>query len=112
MSKSNKELQREITDILTAGVEGKIDPSVCMAKVARRTLEQDGCEELLLDTITILISHKALMPIGTVCHLLMLRILRLEDDVRGLRELIAKEQSRESQEYKENETYRGEGGEK
>jgi hypothetical protein len=109
MSRSNEEIQREIAELFKAGSAGEIDTNTCITKVARKILEYDGCDGLLLDYITGLIAIPTSTLSGMTCHLLLLRILRLEDDVRGLRGLIAKERVGTTQEQQENIAYRGEG---
>ncbi len=109
MSKSSEELQKEIDELLELGKTGKLESKTCMMKVARKMLEQDGCEDMLHMIVAGLMSSEALVPLGIACHLLALRILRLEDDVRGLRGLIGKDRVETTQEQKDNVEYREEG---
>lgn len=109
MSRPNEELQKEIEELLKLGQEGTLDFTTCTEKIARKVLEQSGCDELLHVIIAALLSTEALTPVGVVVHLLVLRILRLESDVRQLRSELVKDRMEDVQEHVENITYRGEG---
>lgn len=102
-------LRKEIDELFELGRDGKMDFASCTMKVARKVLEQDGCDVMLHGIVAGLMANNATMPLGIVAHLLMLRVLRLEDDVRKLRSEVAKERVESTRENIENVEYRGEG---
>jgi hypothetical protein len=81
----------EIGKLFEAGMSGSIDYKTCMSKVARRVLDGYECDEILGNALMKAINYIHTQDVGMVCYLLMLRIIRLEDDLRVLRAELAKE---------------------
>ena len=85
MDEPSRNLEQEIQQLLKRCQAGEIEFDTCVTKVARRVLEQDGCDEMMHTLIAAMLSEDGTRSLGCVLHLLSLRILRLEDDVRVLR---------------------------
>ncbi len=90
MDEPIRDLQAELGALLKQGQDGVLDFNTCITKAARKILEQKGCDELLYTLIARLIENEITLGLGAVAHLLTLRILRLEDDVRVLRNELVK----------------------
>ncbi len=97
MNKSNEQLQQEIEELMGRARDGELDFTTCMSKIARKLLDQDGCDILLHTFIANLLACEATLPLGIITHMLVLKIVRLEDDVRVLRAEFAKERIERNQ---------------
>ena len=83
--------QRFVEDLFRQFNAGEIDFATLQAKVARRTLDQPMAENFLFLCINAMIGNEPTAPLGFISHLMLMRILRLEDDVRKLRAEVAKD---------------------
>lgn len=91
MDKPIRNLQAELETLLKQGQNGTLDFNTCVTKMARKALEQNDCDVALYGLIEQALANEATVGFGIVAHILTLRILRLEDDVRVLRSELARE---------------------